>query len=247
MDPFGILSSVQGQEFLTGTGSSTTALYYLSLARQYLPNFITQPFINGLNDFVQYVAKDVSAMHNAHTKNLVTELNSGQTVINGDSKKLVTMMLDVEKFADAIAAEPLKFGILETKKFCDQDTSTLPLPNLGLNAEAGQTDCEGYLFYDPIHPTHYAHALLATYACRALDVFEDKYNVFGSSATATNTCATYLNEFDSYFTANSISKDDVLSNVMTLAEFSITDNAALYQELECTITGASSCPAMVIM
>lgn len=61
--------------------------------------------------------------------------------------------LDVLTLADRVIADPAAFGFRDTTRPC-----------------AGTGSCDGYLFWDQIHPTAFAHARLATVALEALGV-----------------------------------------------------------------------------
>jgi outer membrane lipase/esterase len=64
--------------------------------------------------------------------------------------------LDVAKLAEQVRADPAAAGFLDISSPC-----------------GGRPNCEGYLFWDDVHPTTQAHRRLAEAAIRVLSTFSE--------------------------------------------------------------------------
>jgi phospholipase/lecithinase/hemolysin len=74
---------------------------------------------------------------------------------------------------NAVLANPLKFGLTNTTQTCvdfmTDDLTKSSVLRMAAAAKAQKGACEGYLFFDLVHPTAQAHGIIAQQVRKALD------------------------------------------------------------------------------
>ncbi|HZH27520.1 MAG TPA: SGNH/GDSL hydrolase family protein [Azospirillaceae bacterium] len=109
-----------------------------------LPNIGYAPLVRSLGPVAEGFARALTRDFNAHLAALLDEAGTRH-------RPMRLHRLDVHQLAETLMADPAAAGFRNT---------TVPCPS--------RSGCDGYLFWDNLHPTAAAHARLADAALRAL-------------------------------------------------------------------------------
>lgn len=97
-----------------------------------------------------------------------------------DNPAVQWLHFDVNAMLNSFLTEPQHFGFTNVESTCYQSLGVMPIVAQyskyamvkmasGINTNVRQDHCEGYLFFDPIHPASRAHELMAVQVRNLLD------------------------------------------------------------------------------
>lgn len=111
-----------------------------------------------------------SLMHNK-------AINEELTTLQKTYPKVEFLHLSTYDLFQKIITHPLQYGFSNISDSCYQEDAPQSSKNVVLNLAASvkpknrsfNDECEGYLFFDPIHPTHHTHEVMTQFVIELFD------------------------------------------------------------------------------
>ncbi|OGV38476.1 MAG: lysophospholipase [Legionellales bacterium RIFCSPHIGHO2_12_FULL_42_9] len=112
----------------------------------------------------------------SHNQQLALTINQ----LQHDNPGVQWLSFDVNALLNSFLIEPQRFGFTNVDSTCYESMAAMPILTQyskysmvkvasRININSRQDHCEGYLFFDPIHPASRAHELMANHVQQLLD------------------------------------------------------------------------------